>query len=60
MVMLAYTVLFFLSAKTHYFLNLVNLCFSRLCCDLCMCVYLFTGIFELDDCDDCIEPTCEC
>ena len=27
--------------------------------DLCMCVYLFTGILELDDSDDTVEPTRE-
>ena len=25
-----------------------------------MCVYLFTGILELDDSNDCVEPTREC
>ena len=24
-----------------------------------MCVYLFTGILDPNDSDDCLEPTCE-
>ena len=57
-VMLAYTVLFLFSAKTlnccDSMLFLLVLEFMHV---LYMYVYSFTGILELDDSDDCVEPT---
>ena len=53
--MLAYCYFFF-SAKTHF----LNCCDLMLFLNLCMYVYSFTGILELDDSDDCVEPTREC
>ena len=58
-VMLAYTVLFLFSAKTlsFFFKTVATWCFSCWCLNLCMHVHSFTGILELDDSDDCVEPT---
>ena len=57
-VILAYTVLFlFLRIDSLFFLNCCDLILFLL--NLCMYVYSFTGSLELDDSDDCVEPTRE-
>ena len=55
-VMLTYTVLFLFSAKT---LSFVNYCDFMLFLLVLEFMHVFTGIFGLDNSDDCVEPTRE-
>ena len=58
-VMLAYTVLFLFSAKTLFFKNCCDLMLLLLVLELMhVCVFVYR-YFELDDSDDCVEPTRE-